>query len=133
MFDFVSILKENPIGVLATQDGEKVKTRVFLFLFAEGKKAYFCTSSQKPVYKQLWANPNVSFCTWAKNFEPVLSLNGKAVFVEDHFLKERILKEIPMIKEAYKNAENPAFKVFYVEAESVETFISSEGLKTYIL
>jgi uncharacterized pyridoxamine 5'-phosphate oxidase family protein len=133
MFDFIPILQENPTGVLATQDGDKVKTRVFLFLFAEGKKVYFCTSSQKPVYHQLRAHPNASFCTWAKDFAPVVSVNGKAVFVEDRSLKERALRETPMLKEAYQSPDNPVFKIFYIEAETVETFISSEGLKTYLL
>jgi uncharacterized pyridoxamine 5'-phosphate oxidase family protein len=133
MLDFISILQENPTGVLATCDGDQVKTRVFLFLFAEEKRMYFCTSSQKPVYKQLQANPNVSFCTWAKDYAPVLSINGKAVFVEDQAIKERVLRETPMLREAYKNAGNPVFKVFYINTETVETFISSEGLKTYTL
>jgi uncharacterized pyridoxamine 5'-phosphate oxidase family protein len=132
MFDFIPVLQENPTGVLATQDGDEVRTRVFLFLFAEGKKVYFCTSSQKPVYKQLQANPNASFCTWAKGFAPVLSVNGKAVFVEDQAIKERVLKQDPLLKEVYKNADNPVFKIFYIDAESIETFISSEGLKTYM-
>jgi uncharacterized pyridoxamine 5'-phosphate oxidase family protein len=132
MFDYVSVLKENPAGVFATQDGDGVKTRVFLFLFAEGKKAYFCTSSQKPVYKQLLANPHASFCTWAKKYEPVLSINGKVVFVEDKEIKERVLQD-PMLKETYKSPDNPVFKVFYINIETAETFISAEGLKTYFL
>jgi len=52
MINYAEILKANPNGVLATQDGNKVKTRVFQYLFADGKKVYFCTNSEKPVYKQ---------------------------------------------------------------------------------
>ena len=91
MFDFASVLKANPAGVFATQDGNKLKTRVFQYLFADGKKVYFCTNCEKPVYKQLQANPNVSFCTYPQNFTPVLSVNGKAVFVEDIELKNVLL------------------------------------------
>jgi len=132
MFDFESILKENPNGVLASQDGAKIKTRVFQYLFADGKKVYFCTNSEKPVYSQLHANPNVSFCSMG-NFTPVLSVNGKAVFVEDITLKTRALDENPLIKTIYNSPENPIFKIFYIDIEEVETFSFDQGPKTYIL
>ena len=131
MINYAEILKANPAGVLATQDGNKVKTRVFQYLFADGKKVYFCTNSEKPVYKQLQANPNVSFCTYPQNFTPVLSINGKAVFVEDKALKARALDENPPIKGIYQTADNPIFKIFYIEVEEVETFSFAEGPKSY--
>ena len=133
MFDFVPILKENPNGVLATQDGVKVKTRVFQYLFADGKKVYFSTNGEKPVYAQLKANPQVSFCTYPNNFSPVLSANGKAVFVEDIGLKTRALDENPQIKGIYKTPDNPIFKIFYIDVEEIETFSFTEGPKTYTL
>ncbi|MDR2596132.1 MAG: pyridoxamine 5'-phosphate oxidase family protein [Treponema sp.] len=131
MINYAEILKANPNGVLATQDGNKVKTRVFQYLFADGKKVYFCTNSEKPVYAQLQANPNVSFCTYPQNFAPVLSINGKAVFVEDKALKTRALDENPPIKGIYQTADNPIFKIFYIEVEEVETFSFAEGPKSY--
>ncbi len=131
MINFTEILKSNPSGVLATQDGSKVKTRVFQYLFADGNKIYFCTNSEKPVYAQLQKNPNVSFCTYPQNFTPVLSINGKAVFVEDKALKTRALDENPPIKGIYQTADNPIFKIFYIEVEEVETFSFAEGPKTY--
>jgi uncharacterized pyridoxamine 5'-phosphate oxidase family protein len=131
MINFEEILKANPNGVMATQDGNKVKTRVFQFLFANGKKVYFCTSAEKPVYKQLQANPNVSFCTFPQNFAPVLSVNGKAVFVEDMALKTKALDENPPIKGIYQTPANPIFKIFYVDVEEVETFSFTEGPQTH--
>ena len=92
---------------------------------------YFCTNSEKPVYKQLQANPNISFCTFAHNFTPVLSINGKAVFVEDMALKTKALDENPPIKGIYQTPDNPIFKIFYVDVEEVETFSFTEGPKTY--
>ena len=131
MINFAEILKANPNGVLATQDGQGVKTRVFQYLFADGNKAYFCTGSQKPVYDQLKANPNVSFCTYPANFNPVLSINGKAVFVEDMALKTRALDENPPIKGIYNTPENPVFQLFYIDVAEVETFSFAEGPKSY--
>jgi uncharacterized pyridoxamine 5'-phosphate oxidase family protein len=131
MIEFESILKANPNGVLATQDGDEVRTRVFQYLFAEGNKVYFCTNSEKPVYAQLKANPNVSFCTYPQNFTPVVSVNGKAVFVEDLALKTRALEENPHIKGIYQNPDNPILKIFYIAVEEIETFSFTEGPKTY--
>jgi uncharacterized pyridoxamine 5'-phosphate oxidase family protein len=131
MIDFESILKANPNGVLATQDGGKVRTRVFQYLFADGNKVYFCTNSEKPVYAQLKANPNVSFCTYPQNFTPVVSVNGKVVFVEDLALKTRALEENPPIKGMYQKPDNPIFKIFYIAVEEVETFSFADGPKTY--
>jgi uncharacterized pyridoxamine 5'-phosphate oxidase family protein len=130
MFDFQAALKANPNGVLATQDGGKVATRVFQYLFSDGNKVYFCTSSEKPVYAQLQANPYVSFCTYPANFTPVVSVNGKAVFVDDMALKTRTLDENPGIKGLYSTPENPVFKLFYIDAEVIETFSFAEGPKT---
>ena len=131
MIDYAAILKDNPNGVLATQDGDKVKTRVFQYLFSENGKVYFCTSTEKPVYKQLQANPNVSFCTYSAAFSPVLSVNGKAVFVGDMALKTRALDENPGIKGIYKTPENPTFELFYIAVQEVETFSFSEGPKVF--
>lgn len=131
MIDYAAILKVNPNGVLATQDGQGVRTRVFQYLFAEGNKVYFCTNSQKPVYTQLQANPNVSFCTYPADFAPVLSLIGKATFVEDLALKTRALEENPPIKGIYNTPDNPIFKIFYIDVAEVETFSFAEGPKSY--
>ncbi|MDR1753404.1 MAG: pyridoxamine 5'-phosphate oxidase family protein [Eubacterium sp.] len=131
MIDYVAILKANPNGVMATQDNGKIKTRVFQYLFSDGNKVYFCTNNEKPVYAQIKANPAVSFCTYPANFSPVLSVNGKAVFVSDIALKTRALDENPGIKGIYKTPDNPTFEIFYIDVAEVETFSFSEGPKTY--
>jgi uncharacterized pyridoxamine 5'-phosphate oxidase family protein len=131
MFDYVSVLKANPVGVLATQNGEGVGTRVFQFLFADGNKAYFCTSNQKPVYDQITAKPNVSFCSYPADFNPVVSVNGMAVFVDDIGLKTRALDENPPIKGIYNTPGNPEFELFYIDVKKIETFSFAEGPKTY--
>ena len=131
MVDFAGILKENPTGVFATREGDKVRTRVFQYLFAEDNKLYFCTNSEKSVYKQLQANPNVSFCVYPQDYSLVLSVNGKAVFVEDRALKARALDENPPIKGIYQGPDNPVFKIFYIDVEEIETFTFSEGPKTF--
>jgi uncharacterized pyridoxamine 5'-phosphate oxidase family protein len=131
MINYVEILEKNLNGVLATQDGDKVKTRVFQFLFAYGKKAYFCTSSDKPVFKRLQANPNVSFCVFSPDFSLVLSISGKVVFDDDLVLKAKAIFENPLIGRIHLQPNNPIFKLFYIDVEEVKTFSFAEGPKTY--
>ena len=131
MIDFAAILKVNPAGAFATLDGNKVKTRVFRHLFVDGNKVYFSTSSEKPVYAQMKANPYVSFCTYPQGFSQVMSVNGKAVFVDDINIKTRVLDEFPRIKSIYNTPDNPIFKIFYIDVEEIVTFSFDEGPKTY--
>jgi uncharacterized pyridoxamine 5'-phosphate oxidase family protein len=133
MFDYAMVLKANPNGVLATRSDEGLRTRVFQYLFSDGRKVYFCTNSQKPVYKQITKSPDVSFCTYPADFNPVVSIRGKAVFADDIALKSRALDENPAIKEIYGSPDNPVFKLFYIDVKEVETFSFAEGPKTYAL
>jgi len=75
----------------------------------------------------------VSFCTFSKDFAPVLSVNGKVVFTEDLSLKGRALDENPLIKGIYNTPDNPIFKLFYIDTEEIDTFSFAEGPKTHKL
>ncbi len=133
MFNFVEKLEANPSGVFATQENGKVKTRVFQYLFTEGNNVYFCTSNQKPVYNQIKDNGYVSFCVHSSDYSDVTSINGKAVFVDDVELKNRILDANPSIKGIYQTGDNPVFEAFYVEVEEVQSFSFTEGPKAFTL
>ena len=133
MFNYQAILQANPNGVLATQDNGSVKTRVFQYLFADGNKIYFCTSSEKPVYAQLKANKAASFCTYPADFSPVVSINGNITFVDDLARKAKALDENPGIKGIYETPTNPVFTLFYIDVTEVETFSFAEGPHTYTL
>ena len=128
--EFVHILEKYNNGVLANRNGEKLRTQIITFSFVEGNRAYFCTTSDKPMYAQLVAFPYVSYCTFPENFEPVLSLNGKVVFVEDRVLKERALESNYYAKRNFKDIDNPLLKVFCIDVEIIETY-SFQGAKVY--
>jgi uncharacterized pyridoxamine 5'-phosphate oxidase family protein len=127
---FVKILREHPNGVLANRNGGKIRTQIITFQFAEGNRVYFCTNSEKPLYRQLLAHPYVSYCTYADQYEPVVSLNGKVVFIEDLALKSRAMGGSANVKRLYQTPDNPIFKVFYIDVEEIETF-DSDGAKLY--
>ncbi len=131
MVKYIEKLEAYPSGVFATIEDGKVRTRVFQYLFAEENKVYFCTSNEKPVYKQIKDNKYVTFCTHSQDFSDVVSITGKAVFKDDLDLKAKLLDAQPGIKGIYKSADNPVFEVFYVDVEEVSTFGFGEGPRTY--
>lgn len=94
---------------------DKPKVRPFQFMLEEGGKLYFCTSNQKPVFKELQKHPYVEFCASGANFA-WLRLNGKVVFSKDLGLKARIQAASPLVKSIYQTPDNPAFEVFYLDA-----------------
>ena len=51
MIDFSNFLKENLNGIFTTVEDGKPKSRAFQFLFADGKKVYFCTENKSGHWK----------------------------------------------------------------------------------
>ena len=129
MIDFSNFLKENLNGIFTTVEDGKPKSRAFQFLFSDGKKVYFCTENNKAVFRQIKENPNVSFCVHKPDFSYVLSISGKATFVNDVNLKARTLDEYPTLKEMFKTPNNPILELFYVDVEEVDTFDFVNGSK----
>lgn len=127
MTNYTEIIEQNPTGVLATQNGAGADTRVVHCLFAENGRLYFTTSSEKPMYAQLAANPNASFCAFPQNYAPVLTLNGRVTFVEDPAFKARVMEQSDMVKRNYQTPENPVFKLFYLEVEEVKVYNHGAG------
>jgi uncharacterized pyridoxamine 5'-phosphate oxidase family protein len=133
---FIEVVTQHPDGVLALPEGSglfqgpRLRTGIITFQFAEENRIYFCTNSMKSWYQSLKNNPAVSYCTYAEDFEPVLSFNGKVVFVEDAALKARLMETKPHLKRIYETPDNPVFKVFYINVENIETF-GSDGAVIY--
>lgn len=130
MQDYKAFLKANPNGVLATAVNGQPHTRIFQYLWDEDGKIFFCTATTKDVFKELQANPNVSFCTWDPMTFEVLRLNGAAHFMDDAARKARVLEENPAIKGIYKDAANPIFTIFYVDVREAGSFSFSEGTRS---
>lgn len=131
MIDYMSIIKENPAGVLATRDGDRVRTRYVSVFYTEGNRLYFTTGSEKPLCDQLKKNPNASFCTHAQSYNPVLTVEGKVTFVDDMGIKTRFMEEYPSIRGHYGTPESPGYQLFYLEAAETSVFYPAEGKTTY--
>ena len=126
MSTVVDFLIKSQVQYLATVglDG-RPKVRPFQFMLEEGEKPYFCTSNQKPVFKEIQRHPYVEFCASGADFS-WLRLSGKVVFSKDLKLKARIQESNPLVKTIYKTPDNPAFEIFYL-ADAVATIADFSG------
>jgi uncharacterized pyridoxamine 5'-phosphate oxidase family protein len=108
-------LSQSQVQYLATTGiDNKPKVRPFQFMFEEGGKIYFCTSNQKPVFKEMQAQPYVEFCASGEGFS-WLRLNGKVRFSADLGLKAKVFEKSPLVKSIYQTPDNPEFEIFYLE------------------
>lgn len=114
MEEIFKFLKENVNGYLATVDEGKPRVRPFGFMLENEGKLYFCTNSKKDVYRQLTAIPYVEYSVTTKNML-TLRVSGEIKFCEDIAIKDKVLNVYEPVKSGYKSADNPVFKVFYIE------------------
>ena len=121
MKEVVQFLQENPVQYLATvgRDG-KAKCRPFMFCLEHEGKLWFCTNSQKDVYKDMQQNPDIEISVASPAFAWI-RLSGRAVFENNRAVKEACMA-------------NPIFEVFYLEqARAVLADFSGQPPKEYAL
>lgn len=114
MKEVIKLLKENVNGYLATVGDGKPRVRPFGFMLEDEGKLYFCTNSMKEVYRQLTVIPYVEYSITTKDMV-TLRVSGEIKFCEDIAIKSKVLNVYEPVKRGYKSADNPVFKVFYIE------------------
>lgn len=128
----IELLKENPMGFLATVANGEPRLRPWGFMFEEGGKFYFCTNNTKEVYREIKANPHIEFSSTSPNFEWV-RLRGEIQFTDNLKIKEKVIESSPMVKNIYTTADNPIFEVFHIEhGTAVVADFSGEPPKEFI-
>lgn len=119
-YDF---LKKAGIFYIATISDGKPKVRPFGFVMIYKNKLYFCTNSQKDVFKQMTKNNNIEICACID--DKWIRITGNAVFSNDTAGKEQVFVSDPGMKELYK-PEDKIFEIFYLDNGQV-TFYSMAG------
>lgn len=77
-------------------------------------RIYFCTSNKKNLYKHIQKHSGIEFCSCAKD-GTFLRLRAQAVFEDDKKVKEAMFEKYPLVKDIYKDVNNPIFEVFYLD------------------
>ena len=114
MEQVLKLIEQAGYGCLATVENGKPRVRPFGFRFEEEGKLYFCTNSEKDVYKQLIELPYVEYSVTTKEMVTA-RINAEVTFTEELDKKEKAINSSDLVKKLYKSAENPIFKVFYIE------------------
>jgi len=97
----------------------KPKVRPVQYMVVHENKLWFCTNSQKDMYKELCKNPFVDICgsrlleneintTWIR-------MSARCIFEENQTVKKMVMEKSAIVKELYNNDwQHPLFKVFYL-------------------
>jgi len=141
--EVLKFLTESPIFYFATVEGDKPRVRPFGFVMEYKGKLWFCTDSEKNVYKQLLENPYFEACTVATNKwirlwpfkkkirlqapgDKWIRLRGKAVFNNTPEIKAKALESMPLLMRIMYSKNDSILRVFYVEDGEVD-FCSMTG------
>lgn len=92
----------------------------FLATIGLDGKLWFCTNSEKDVYKELQANPSLELCGCKLEENeiqtPWIRFSAEAVFEERQDIRDAIIEKSSIVNALYsKMRENPIFKVFYLK------------------
>ena len=119
--DVANYLDNIGIQFLATIGlDSKPKVRPMQYMILDDGKLWFCTNSEKDVYKELQANPALELCGCKLEENeiqtPWIRFSAEAVFEERQDIRDAIIEKSSIVNALYsKMRENPIFKVFYLK------------------
>ncbi len=113
MKEALEFLNKAGVYYLATTDADQPHVRPLGFVMDYNGKLAFCTSNQKPMYKQLKSNPKVEICAFdgAGN---TLRICGKIAFVTSEESQQKALDVMPQLGGMYK-VNDGMFEIFTIE------------------
>ena len=119
--DVANYLDNIGIQFLATIGlDSKPKVRPMQYMILDDGKLWFCTNSEKDVYKELQANPALELCGCKLEENeiqtPWIRFSAEAFFEERQDIRDAIIEKSSIVNALYsKMRENPIFKVFYLK------------------
>lgn len=117
MIDIVQFIREAGMFFLATSENGQPKQRPFGGVVALNGRIYFDTNTEKAVYKQMIANPQISICAFSKG--SWLRIEAKAVPDHSRETLEAITAQNPMLKTLWEK-EGDTFTSLYLADATAE-------------
>ena len=114
--EYIKFANENPIGFLATLDGEQPRVRGFQLWYADKSGLYYGSAAGKDIYKQLKTNSQVEVCFFNPKSKDMqqMRVTGTVEFINDIEMKKKLLDARPFLKQAGLTQENPGLILFKV-------------------
>lgn len=108
----LEFLKACKTFYIATVEGDQPRVRPFGAVCAIDGKIYLITNNQKPVYKQILANPKIEISGMADG--KWIRLSGKAITDPRQEARQAMLDACPSLTRMYK-ADDGIMEVLYLE------------------
>ena len=129
MIDMVQFIKEAGMFFLATSENGQPKQRPFGGVTKLNGRIYFDTNTEKAVYKQMVANPQISICAFSKG--RWFRIEGRAVPDHSRETLEAITNQNPMLKKLWEK-EGETFTSLYL-ADATAELHSGEDCESWKL
>ena len=108
-------LDEAGVFFLATEDGEQAKVRPLGAHVEVDGREYFTVGDFKAVYRQMAADPLVEIAAFAPKDMKWLRYTGRAVFVDNDEAREKILEDLPHLRDVYSEESGHRMMIFTLE------------------
>ena len=119
MLKVLQFLQESQTFFLATIEDGQPRVRPFGLAFEFEGRLCFGTSSDKPVYAQIKANPNIEICACSQDGK-WLRLRGLAVFEQSIDAQKKAIELMPQLSRMYTPGDGK-FTIFSIN-DAAATF-----------
>lgn len=123
MNEIIQFLNDCGTFFLATEEGGQPRVRPLGFVMDYNGKLAFCTNNQKPMFKQMKANPRVELS--ACKGPDWVRIAGKVSFITDEASQKKALEVMPDLAGMYAVGDGK-FEIFAFEGGTA-TFASMKG------
>ena len=113
-------LNEAGVFFLATEDGRQAKVRPLGAHIEQDGREYFTVGDFKEVYRQMTEDPLVEIAAFKPSERKWLRYTGRAVFVENSGVVEKVLEELPHLRKAYSPESGRKMMIFTLEDASAK-------------
>ncbi|OFY57841.1 MAG: pyridoxamine 5'-phosphate oxidase [Bacteroidetes bacterium RBG_13_46_8] len=129
--DCIQFANANPLCFIATAEGDQPRVRALGFWFADETGFYLQTGDVKEFYRQLKKNPKTEICFYQHegNIGKMLRIAGKAEFLDDRALKERVMRERPFLKSFGLSVDSPGLIIFRIAHGRAHFWTMEDNLK----
>ncbi|MBQ3655030.1 MAG: pyridoxamine 5'-phosphate oxidase family protein [Synergistaceae bacterium] len=126
MKEVLEFLSKAGVFFLATADGDQPRVRPLGFVMDCGGKLAFCTGNNKPMCKQLAANPKVEISAVDDKCN-TLRITGTVKFATTPETQKKALEVMPSLSKIYSVGDGK-FEIFYLdEGKAVCSTMSGES------
>jgi pyridoxamine 5'-phosphate oxidase len=127
--DFVNRIKNCAV---ATLEKDQPRVRMLGLWFADKTGFYFQAWTFKAIYQQLKENRKIEACFYGEDI--MLRVAGRADFIEDKNLKEKVLLDRPFLKDlGATGPDDPKLIIFYIPHGEISFWGRKTGNKVEVV